>query len=201
MRKINVTLCALLAAACAPAPPEETPVQSAAAVMMQIPPGTSLDSLLFRLDEHLVAALTGRMEGEAVIEFRRAEAITDRLLEARLPFEWIPDEQYSLQSRLRQIQSAADRVLAYLDTGAPRDTMLMELRVLRDDVVALRQTVARGGARAPPRLDQLMRDTAALRRTPVAARPAGQDTAARPAAAPPLGTPVRPDTVPAVPGR
>jgi hypothetical protein len=192
MRYAILALSAVAVSACGPRPQEETPVQSAAAVMLEIRPGTPLDSLLLRLDEHLFAALSGRLEGDAVIEFRRAEAITDRLLEASLPFEWIPDEHYRLESRLRQVQSAADRVLAMLETGSPRDTTLVELQALRRDVVDLRNTVARGGTRAPQPLDRLLRgaDTAAagIRRA--------QQQAPRPPAGPrPLGSPV-PDTVP-----
>lgn len=194
MRNVAFAMSALLLTGCAPPPPEETSVQSAAAVMLEVRPGMPLDSLLYMLDNLLLRSLSGRLEGESVIDFRRAEALTDRLLEASLPFEWIPDEQYSLESRLRQIQSAADRILAQLETGAPREPMLAELRALRNDVVGLRETIARGGTRAPPPIERLLRfgDTAA----------AGAGTAGPPAAPgprpptgpQPLGTP-RPDTL------
>jgi hypothetical protein len=189
MRIQAFALSALLISGCGPVPPEETPVQSSAAVMLEIRPGTPLDSMLYRLDALLAGALAGRMEGEAVIDFRRAEALSDRLLEANLPFEWIPGEQYSLQSRLRQIQSAADRILAQLDTGAPREPMLEELRALRNDVISLRATVAEGGTRAPPPIERLLRfgDTASV-------PPATAGTGPAPAAAPqgprPIGTPI-----------
>jgi hypothetical protein len=73
-----------------------------------------------------------------------------------MPFEWIPDQQYSLESRLRQIQSLADRVLAMLDTGVQRDTVLAELDLLREEVIRVRQLVARGGTRAPPPIERLL---------------------------------------------
>jgi hypothetical protein len=189
MRNVAFILSVLIAAACAPTPPEETAVQSAAAVMLEVRPGTPLDSMLFMLDDLLARAMAGRLDGESVIDFRRAEALTDRLLEASLPFEWIPGEQYSLESRLRQIQSAADRVLAQLETGAPREPMLAELRALRNDVVALRETVARGGTRAPPPIERLLRfgDTTAV--TPAA----GPPRPATPRGPQPLGRPM-PDT-------
>lgn len=193
MRNLALAMSALLATGCTPPPPEETTVQSAAAVMLEVRPGTPLDSMLYRLDGLLVRSLEGRLEGESVIDFRRAEALTDRLLEASLPFEWIPDEQYSLESRLRQLQSAADRILAQLETGAPRAPMLAELRTLREDVVELRQTVARGGTRAPPPIERLLRvgDTTAVR-PGAAPGPPGPGTPA-PTPTRPLGTPT-PDT-------
>lgn len=194
MRNVAFAMSAMLVTGCAPSPPEETSVQSAAAVMLEVRPGMPLDSLLYMLDNLLLRSLAGRLEGESVIDFRRAEALTDRLLEASLPFEWIPDEQYSLQSRLRQIQSAADRILAQVETGAPREPMLAELRALRNDVVGLRETIARGGTRAPPPIERLLRfgDT-----TAAGAGTAGPPAAPgpRPPAGPqPLGTP-RPDTL------
>lgn len=173
-------------------------MQSSAAVMLEIRPGTPLDSMLYRLDALLAGALAGRMEGEAIIDFRRAEALSDRLLEASLPFEWIPGDQYSLQSRLRQIQSAADRILAQLDTGAPREPMLEELRALRSDVISLRATVAEGGTRAPPPIERLLRfgDTTFV-------RPAAAGTGPAPAPGPrgplPIGTPIPEDETPALP--
>jgi hypothetical protein len=190
MRKVTLTLFVLFASACAPEPPvEEAFSRGTAAVMLDIRPGAPLDSLLYTLDSLLVNALTGRLEGQAVADFRNAEALTDRLLEARLPFEWIPDQQYSLESRLRQIQSRADRVLAQLVTGAPREPMLTELRELRDDVVRLRETIARGGTRAPPPIERLLHlgDTMPRRGMPGAP---GAPTPASPTGPRPLGTPI-----------
>jgi hypothetical protein len=193
MRKTALALSVTCLAACGPVPQEERPTQSAAAVMLAVQPGMPLDSLLYILEQHLVHALEGRLEGEAANEFRRAEALSDRLLEARLPFEWIPDQQYSLGSRLRQIQSHADRVLAQLETGVQRDSVLDELRALREDVVRVRQLVAQGGTRAPPSIERLLE----AGRDPEAARRAAQAAAAQaaaPGAPAPLGTPIPPDT-------
>lgn len=162
---------------------------TAAAVLSEIQPGMPLDDMLEILDAYLVRSMSGRLEGDAVADYRRAEAITDRLLEARQPFEWIPDEQYSLESRLRQLQSTADRIMAQLETGAPRDSMLLDLRIMRAEVLQLRETIARGGTRAPPPLDRLLHggDTVS--------RPGQQPGTAQPAAPTgprPLGTPIRP---------
>ncbi|MGH7465600.1 MAG: hypothetical protein ACREK1_10535, partial [Longimicrobiales bacterium] len=114
MRFIALLLFTTLGAGCGPvAPPDESP-QATIALMAELRPGTPLDEMLEMLDRHLVNAMAGQLDGSAGEEFLRAEAITDRLLEARMPFEWIPSENYSLESKLRQIQSSADRVLAQL---------------------------------------------------------------------------------------
>jgi hypothetical protein len=190
MKNVALIVSIAVIAACGAAPQEQPPMQATAAIMTELRPGAPLEEMLHMLDEHLVAAMTGRMEGDAVSEFRRAEAISDRLLEAHLPFEWFAHEQYSLESRLRQIQSMADRVMAMLETGAPRDQMLTELRQLRTEVVRLRQAVAQGGGAAPPHIHRLLQggDTAGA-----AAVRAQQQPQPPPAPAPtgprPLGTP------------
>lgn len=185
-----------IAAGCGPREPDETRAERATvAALAQMRAGAPLDSMLWRLDQHLVNAMTGRLEGEAAIEFRQAEAITDRLLEARLPFEWITAEQYSVQSRLRQIQSLADRVLAELESASPREQMLLDLRQLRTDVVRLREAITRGGGRAPPSIEQLLTNDSS-RPPPVdMSAPARPDPAATgplplgtPVALPPVGT-------------
>lgn len=192
MRHPVLLLAACLAAACGPRTSDaEGSTQATIAVMAEIRPGTPLEDMLEMLDRHLVNAMSGEMEGDAVDEFRHAEAITDRLLEARMPFEWIPAEHYSLESKLRQIQSSADRVLAQVRTGTPRPIMLQDLRMLRTDVARLRQRVAAGGTQAPPPIEQLLaRDTTGRGSGPGAAG-ATPDT---PPAGPrrPLGTPIPP---------
>ena len=141
------------------------------------------------LDRHLVNAMAGQLDGSAGEEFLRAEAMTDRLLEARMPFEWIPSESYSLESKLRQIQSSADRVLAQLRTAAPTPQMLQDLRLLRTDVARLRQIVAAGGASAPIPVNRLLSgDTAESVGGAVAPSGAPDPQAASPPR--PLGTPV-----------
>lgn len=189
MRVVVILFWLSILAGCRPPAEERLPGDATAAVMAEIRPGMPLDEMLQQLDQRLALALQGQLEGEAVDHFRRAEAITDRLLEARLPFEWLTGEQYSLESRLRQIQSLADRVLAQLDTGTPRDTVMLELRLLRGEVLRLRETVAQGGGRAPTPLRELLADTVRLRqqattRTEPAAAPPPTPTP------PPLGTPV-----------
>ena len=185
----------LLAAACGPTSPPDSSPQATIEVMAEIRPGTPLDELLTRLDRHLVNAMAGELDGDAGDEFLRAEAMTDRLLEARMPFEWIPAESYSLESKLRQIQSSADRILAQLRTGAPRQQMLQDLRALRTDVARLRQMVAAGGAPAPVPVERLLSGDTAFTTTSPLTPSGAPDT--QPARGPaPLGTPVRNDGTP-----
>jgi hypothetical protein len=190
MRAIVLLVFMSLFAACGPATPPDQSPQMTLAVMTAVRPGTPLDEMLAMLDQHLIDAMSGQLEGSAGEAFLRAEAITDRLLEARMPFEWIPSDRYSIESRLRQIQSSADRVRAQLRTAAPRAQMLQDLRTLRADVARLRQTIAAGGTDAPIPVDRLLRgDTAALggQISPSGA-PDQPNRSARP-----LGTPVRTD--------
>jgi hypothetical protein len=191
MRFAALILLMSFAAGCGPtAPPDDSP-RTTFAVMAEIRPGTPLDEMLERLDQHLVNAMAGQLEGSAGTEFLRAEAISDRLLEARMPFEWIPSEHYSLESKLRQIQSSADRVLAQLRTASPRPQMLNDLRLLRTSVAVLRQVVAAGGTDEPVPVARLLSgDTAVDAIRPIAPSGAPDQASTTPR---PLGTPVPPD--------
>ncbi|HEX2168332.1 MAG TPA: hypothetical protein VHG09_13945 [Longimicrobiales bacterium] len=188
MRSTALVLLTTLVACGPTTPPDDVP-EATIAVMAEIRPGTPLHDMLEMLDQHLVNAMAGQLEGTAGDEFLRAEAITDRLLEARMPFEWIPSENYSLESKLRQIQSSADRVLAQLRTAAPRPQMLQDLRSLRTDVALLRRTVAAGGGPAPVPIDRLMSgDTSIFAERSIS--PTGSPDTQSPSAPAPLGTPV-----------
>lgn len=181
--------------ACGPTTPPDDSPQATIEMMAEIRPGTPLEEILARLDQHLVNAMAGQLDGSAGAEFLRAEAITDRLLEARMPFEWITSESYSLESKLRQIQSSADRIMAQLRTAAPRPQMLQDLRALRTDVARLRQTVAAGGTAAPVPVERLLSgDTALIVSNPIT--PSGTPDAPAPAGRAPLGSPVPPDGSP-----
>lgn len=182
----------LVAAACAQPPQHEPPIQATAAIMAEIQPGAPLEQLLDMMEEHLDRAAEGRLEGETVQDFRRAEAISDRLLEARLPFEWISNQQYSLGARLRQIQSMADRVLAMLETGVPRDSVLAELDLLRTQVRDVQQIIAQGGTEAPPPIHRLLQggDTAGTAARRQFQQQQQQQQQQQPTGPRPLGTPV-----------
>jgi hypothetical protein len=146
--------------------PDERMVASAdpppATVVAPIEAGTPLDELLARLDAELAAALDRGLDGdEGMTRLMRAEAISDRLLEARLPFAWLTAEAYSLPARLRQIQASSDRVVALVRGGAQAQRLDDQTTALRADVSDLRAALARGGGPAPPTLDMLLagRDT------------------------------------------
>lgn len=166
MKLVAIIALLSLLSACGPRADEQTPAESTALVMTEVRSGAPLDEMLALLEADVIQADSGGMEGAAVNHFRRAEAISDRLLEARLPFQWITSERYSLQARLRQIQSSADRVLAQAETGAPREQMLRDLRQLRLDIRRLREAIAQGGGRAPTPLEVLMTDSAERRPVP-----------------------------------
>lgn len=177
----------LLSVACQPGADPAEAGEPTIVVMDDIEAGMPLDSMLALLDQQLAAAHEGQLEGSALDAYHVAEAISDRLLEARMPFEWIAAEDYSIQSRLRQIQSAADRVLAQTQASFEREVVLNDLRILRDDVADLRSSIAAGGTRAPPTIEALLGDTVGSGRQP--AQPA---TTQAPRRSGPLGTPVQP---------
>lgn len=135
--------------------------------------GMPLDELLGTLEDELDAALgDGVSEDEMSERLLRAEAITDRLLDSRIPFDWLEASRYSVGSRLRQIQSLADRIVAQVQSRAPRAEVIADAEALRRDVGRLRAELAKGGGAAPPPLRELMtRDTVGVRRAP-----ARQDT-------------------------
>jgi hypothetical protein len=149
-----------------------------AAALAEISSTTPLDEGLDMLERELTPVLEDEVDDvERTARLLRAEAITDRLLETRLPFEWLDAENYGLDARLRQIQGLGDRVVAQLRSGAPDDSLRADVANLRNDVRDLRAAIAEGGRRAPPSLEQLLSDFEANRRRPPPPRP--------PAAAPP----------------
>lgn len=136
-----------------------------AAALTEIGSTTPLDEGLALLEAELDSVLRGELaDAERNARLLRAEAITDRLLETRLPFEWIDAANYSLAARLRQIQALGDRVIAQLRSGAPGDSLIADIANLRGDVAGLRAAIAEGGTRAPPSLEQLLSDFEANRR-------------------------------------
>ncbi len=162
-------LAASLAAACRPSPDEVSAQNAApppAAALAPLTSDHSVDQALELLAAELDDALEHQLDDAGIASIVRAEAITDRLLETRIPFEWIPDERYLVDSRLRQIQSDADRILAQGQSGVSRDSVLAAVRRMAEDVADLRGDLSRSGARAPPPLDQLLQGDTATRRPP-----------------------------------
>ena len=163
LAKVNMRLLLLIAvlaglAGCRRNPEEEavsepTPPPAAAFASQH----QSLDEGLKALDEELQRAMRGSLEGQSAKEhFLRAEAITDRLLEADLPFLWLKSRDYSVESAVRQIQALADRVVAQVRNGLDGARIEPDVRELRQKVLRLRQDLAAGGGPPPLPLDSLL---------------------------------------------
>ncbi|MGH7482927.1 MAG: hypothetical protein ACRELV_12290, partial [Longimicrobiales bacterium] len=88
----------------------------------------------------------------------QAEALTDRLLEAPLPFEWTASG-YSVGTRLRQLQSQADLVVARLRRGDAVEDVRADVARFREQVQSLRGQLTEPGGPAPPPLDSLLAGT------------------------------------------
>jgi hypothetical protein len=118
--------------------------------------GTTLDQSLQELEAQLSAAIGSGMDRSGEAHVLRAEAITDRLPEAHLPFTWLTRRGYRLDAYVRQIQSLADRLVAEIRSGADRATMLRDATELRQRTIDLRRALAMGGGNPPPSLDSLL---------------------------------------------
>lgn len=159
-----ILICAAAAAAGCWEPPGDAPAESAAppaAALAPLSSGNTLDQALVLLEAELQAALESNLEGDGLGSVLRAEAITDRLLETRQPFEWIEGERYLVDARIRQIQAEADRILAQIQSGTMRDTVIAAIGGLSEDVKRLRGELAAGGTQAPPSLEQLLAEDTA----------------------------------------
>lgn len=162
-------------------------------------PGQDVDLLeqLRRVEAEVDLALEG--DPGSVLT---AEAMTDQLLHAPRDIDWLATG-YSVEARLRQIQSLADGIVAAMRRGTSVTGMEPELQLLRASIRDLQQQLQLpGGGDAPPSLETLlaqdpMKD--AQTRVGAAAGPAGQTPAATTSpAGRPLGTPVEspPDELP-----
>lgn len=129
---------------------------SAAAPPAEIGPGTTLNEALLLLEAQLDSVVASGLDEAGGRSLDRAEAISDRLLETRLPFAWISGESYSLEARLRQIQSRTDRAQALRAGGARRDDVLGAIVDLQGAVAGLRTVLAAGGSTSPPPIDELL---------------------------------------------
>jgi hypothetical protein len=145
-----------LAAACARSNPEDAQVSSPApppsAALVRGP--VRLDQTLAQLEAELAAAIRG--DGNFSDHLINAEAITDRLLEAQLPFTYITARAYGVESMLRQIQSLADRVLAEMRTNVRQEIVERDTRDIYNRVRDLRAALRAGGGAMPLSLDSLL---------------------------------------------
>lgn len=151
-----LTLVATLAG-CRRNPEESAVSQPAPPPAAALARGTiTLDNSLQELEKELSTALGTGLDDSGGSHILRAEAITDRLLEAQLPFTWLAAGPYHLESKVRQLQALADRVVAELRSGMDRTALMQEVTALRKDVIDLRRAVALGGGNPPPALDSLL---------------------------------------------
>lgn len=121
-----------------------------------IGPGTPVAVNLALLQAQLDTILATGLDDAAPARLERAEAISDRLLESRLPFAWLSAESYSVEARLRQIQTRTDRIGALVASGGRSEDVLAETAQLREVVVRLRSELEAGGTSAPPSIQQLL---------------------------------------------
>jgi hypothetical protein len=109
-----------------------------------------------RMLEQEVNAAGNDLGKSSVAHLLRAEAITDRLLEAQLPFTWLRADSYSLEAYVRQIQALADRIVAEIRNSEDRALVAQDVSELRKRVQALRRDLTRGGGSPPWPLDSLL---------------------------------------------
>jgi hypothetical protein len=154
---ILLLILVVTAAGCRPRTDESVDVDPAPPAAAVAPiAGAPLDTALALLDNELRKAVENRLDNTGFAHFQRAEALSDRLLETRYPFQWLKGQSYSVESKLRQVQALADRIMAQLRSGTSPDSAMYELRMAHDQVVSLRQALRAGGGAAPPSLDKLM---------------------------------------------
>jgi hypothetical protein len=130
------------------------------------PPRTnpSLDASLARMEAELDTALAAGVDGAGIERLYRAEEISNRLLESHLPFAWLEDENYSVDARLRQIQSVADRVVARIRSSGRREELTADVESLRAEIRTLRAGLARGGTAAPIPIERILTQLDTARR-------------------------------------
>ena len=130
------------------------------------PPRTnpSLDASLARMEAELDTALAAGVDGAGIERLYRAEEISNRLLESHLPFAWLEDQNYSVDARLRQIQSVADRVVARIRSSGREEELTADVESLRAEIRTLRAGLARGGTAAPIPIERILTQLDTARR-------------------------------------
>lgn len=174
-----------------------------------VAPGMETENLEEQLRE-MEAELQRARAGEPE-RLLTAEAISDRLIHATRPVDWLASG-YDVEARLRQLQTMADRILARLLRGSTVESVEEDVAAMLSAVQDLQAQLARpGGGSAPPTLDSLLsqdplRDVEAPSVAGVrAARDSVEadrelpdiDPIVAPVRSGPLGTPIAPpDTTP-----
>ncbi len=119
-----------------------------------VAPGMERQSLLDQL-RAMEVELQGAEDGDPD-RVLTAEAISDQLISAPRPVDWLAGGYY-VEARLRQLQALADRVVAQLRRGASVEQVDEEVAILRMAVQDLQGRLAQpGGGAAPPPLDSLL---------------------------------------------
>ncbi len=174
-----------------------------------VAPGMETETLADQLHElsgELSRATAGEADGVLT-----AEAISDRLIHAERPVDWLASG-YDVEARLRQLQAMADRVVARLRRGASLEDVEGDIATMQAAVQDLLVQLSRpGGGAAPPPLDSLLaqdplRDVQAASLSSVmAARDSAEanreplpdiEPRVEPVRSGPLGRPVSRDTTP-----
>lgn len=133
----------------APAPP---PAAVLGPTLDSVPLPAKLARMQALLDDAVAHGVTGTGSARIVA----VKLLADRLLEVPPPFGYLKDG-YSLESRLRQVEARADRILAELRReDADEHVVAGETRALRTQVASLRRELALGGSLPPPSMDSLL---------------------------------------------
>lgn len=129
-------------------------------------PGSTIRDALDMIGLVLDSAISRQLDEEGVRQLRRAEFLTDRILEAEIPFDWLATSDYSIEARIWQIQAQADRIVARLRASARRDELLPEIQTLRADIAALRDAIGAGGRPEPAPVERLLQQLDSVTRPP-----------------------------------
>ncbi len=150
----------LALAACTQKNPEYDPLSAPppppAAVLGPALDTVPLPAKLARMQDLLEDAIAHGITGQGTTRIVAVKLLADRLLEVPPPFPWLK-AGYSTDSRLRQVEALADRVLSELRRDDVDESVAMaDTRQLRDAVARLRQDLALGGATPPVPIDTLL---------------------------------------------
>lgn len=202
MRRLLIVPLVLLAA-CDRETTLRTPREAPPAAAV-VAPGMGTENLHEQL-RNFEAEIQRAQEGDPE-RLLTAEAISDQLIHARRSVDWLANG-YSVEARLRQLQTMADRIVSLLRRGASLESVEDDVAIMLAAAQDLqRQLETEGGGAAPPSLEQLLeqdplRDAEAASLAGVTGGGESADSTVqpqvRPARSGPIGTPISPpDTMP-----